>query len=75
VKPDEEESSEPASSDNTLNSLTPALRRLGRRVVTDDLGPKIPITREELDAIEAYLKADLRELFASKTPRGSREDI
>lgn len=74
MKPDEEES-EPAPSDNTLHALTPALRRLGRRVVTDDLGPKIPITREELYAIESYLKADLQELFASKTPRGSREDI
>jgi hypothetical protein len=44
-------------------------------VVTDDLGPKIPITREELDAIETYLEADLRELFLPRTPRGTREDI
>lgn len=76
MKPGEEESSEPAPSDNTSNDLlTPAPRHLGRRVITDDLGPKIPITREELDAIETYLEADLRNLFSSKTPRGSREDI
>lgn len=43
--------------------------------VSDNLGPKIPITREELDAIETYLEADLRELFSSKTSRGSLEDI
>lgn len=76
MKPDEEESSEPAPSGNTSsNSSTPAPRRLGRRVVTDDLGPKIPITREELDAIETYLEADLRELFSPRTRKGAREDI
>lgn len=43
-------------------------------MITDDLGPRIPVTREELDAIEIYLETDLRELFSSKTPRRSHED-
>lgn len=74
MRPDEEENQEAAPSDNTSsNSITPSPRRLGRRVVTDDLGPKIPITREELDAIEIYLEADLRELFLPKTRGGTRE--
>jgi hypothetical protein len=44
-------------------------------VVSDNLGRKIPITREELEAIETYLEADLRALFSSRTPRESEEGI
>ncbi len=70
------ESTEPVSLRSaTSNSDTSALRRVGRRVVTDDLGPKIPITREELDAIETYLEADLRKLFSSRKSGGAPEDI
>jgi len=70
------ESTEPVSLHSTMNnSDMPAPRRVGRRVVTDDLGPKIPITREELDAIEIYLEADLRKLFSSRKPGGIPEDI
>ena len=75
MTPDEEESSEPAPSANmSSDSLNSVPRRLSRRVVTDDLGPKIPITREELDAIETYLEADLRKLFSSRKSGGAPED-
>ena len=70
------ESTEPVSLHSTTNnSDTSAPRRVGRRVVTDDLGPKIPITREELDAIETYLEADLRKLFSPRKSGGLQEDI
>ncbi|WP_072385454.1 hypothetical protein [Hyphomicrobium sp. CS1BSMeth3] len=70
------ERTEPANLHSTTNnSDTSAPRRVGRRVVTDDLGPKIPITREELDAIENYLEADLRKLFTSRKSGGAPEDI
>jgi hypothetical protein len=44
-------------------------------VITDDLGPKIPITHEELGAIETYLEADLRKLFSSRKSGGLQEDV
>lgn len=70
------ESTEPVSLHSTTNnSDTSTPRRVSRRVVTDDLGPKIPITREELDAIEAYLEADLRKLFSPRKSGGLPEDI
>ena len=70
------ESTEPVSLYSaTSNSDTSAPRRVGRRVVTDNLGPKIPITSEELDAIETYLEADLRKLFSSRKSGGAPEDI
>lgn len=59
----------------TNNPDTPDPRRVGRRVVTDDLGPKIPITLEELDAIESYLETDLRKLFSSRKSGGLQEDV
>ncbi len=69
------ESTEPVSLHSMpKNSYTPAPSRVGRRVVTDDLGPKIPITREELDAIETYLEVDLRKLFSSRKLGEAPED-
>lgn len=67
MRPNKADSIESANTRSTpSNSDVLAPRRLGRRVINDDLGPKIPVSRDELDAIETYLEAELRELFSSK---------